>query len=122
MGHEPGTTEGRITMETPARAGFGSTLFWRVFALINLATVVWVFWVIWQLVPRPVVNDFVLRMPRPTPQVQGQRTASGTINVVPAPHRAAPEYPPPPSGETSIQNGTPMGTLRLETAIKAPPK
>ena len=52
---------------------FGSALFWRLFAFINLVTVAWIGWVIWQLVPRPVVNDFVLHLP------VSQRRASGVI-------------------------------------------
>lgn len=117
LGCERGTTEGRITMEAPARTGFGSTLFWRVFAVINLVTVLWVIWVIWQLVPRPVVNDFVLRMPRPASHAQMQRTASGAVPAVPAPILAAPL-----SGDVSIENGPPTKQLRLATEIKAPPK
>jgi len=109
-------------MEAPARERFGSTIFWRVFAVINVITVLWVFWVIWQLAPRPVVNEFVLRMPRPASSVQLQRMASGAIGGVPAPRAAAGAAVAPLSGETSIQNDSRMPSLRLETEIKAPPK
>ena len=97
----------------------GSTLFWRVFALINLVTVAWVGWVIWQLIPRPVVHDFVLRLP------VSHRSASG---VIPADRSAAPAAtvvpvaPPVAAEEIAIQSGPPMAPLRLETEIKAPPK
>ena len=102
-----------------AEKRFGSTLFWRVFALINLVTVAWVAWVIWQLIPHPVVNDFVLRLP------VSQRSASGTIPALAAPDGAAtavPVAPPVPVEEIPIQSGPPMTPLRLETEIKAPSK
>ena len=99
----------------------GSTLFWRVFALINLVTVAWVGWVIWQLIPRPAVNDFVLRLP------VSQRSASGTIPAVlpAAPAGGAtvmPVAPPVRIEEIPIQSGPPMTPLRLETEMKAAPK
>jgi hypothetical protein len=104
-----------------AEKRFGSTLFWRLFAAINLVTVAWVGWVIWQITPSPVVYDFVLRMP------VSQRSSSGTIPAVPpaAPAGVAtvtPVAPPAPLAEIPIQSGPPMTPLRLETEIKAPPK
>ena len=93
-------TEGRAKMETdvPAQERFGSTLFWRVFAVINLVVVAWVVWLIWQLTPRAVVNEFVLHLPPPASQ---SRSAASGI---------------------AIQSGAPMKPLRLETEIKALPK
>jgi hypothetical protein len=104
-----------------AQKRLGSTLFWRLFALVNLVTVAWVGWVIWQLIPRPVVNDFVLRLP------VSQRSASGTIagGSPAAPAGVAtvvPVAPPVRVEEIPIQSGTPMTPLRLETEIKAPPR
>jgi hypothetical protein len=106
----------------PAQKRFGSTLFWRLFALINLFTIGWVGWVIWQLTPHPVVHDFVLRLP------VAQRTASGTIaaraalaNVAPV-TSVTPVAPPGPVAEIPIQSGPPMSPLRMETEIKTPPK
>lgn len=107
----------------PAEKRFGSRLFWRLFAAINFATVVWVGWVIWQLVPRSVVHDFVLRLPPPV----AHRAASGTIPA--APPAALPAVPsagaPPagaPAGEIAIQSGAPMTPLKLDTEIRIPPK
>ena len=104
-----------------AEKRFGSTLFWRLFAAINLVTVAWVGWVIWQLVPHPVVHDFVLRLP------VSQRSASGMIprDSGAAPAGVAtvtPVAPPIPVEEIPIQGGPPMAPLRLETEIKAAPK
>ena len=104
-----------------AEKRFGSTLFWRVFALINLFTVAWVGWLIWQLTPHPAVNDFVLRLP------VSQRAASGSIPAIPsaAPSSVAtvvPVAPPVPVEEIPIQSGPPMTPLRLETNIRTPPK
>ncbi len=104
-----------------AEKRFGSTLFWRLFALINLVTVAWVGWVIWQVIPHPVVNDFVLRLP------VSQRSASGAI---PGRSPAAsdgvatvtPVAPPARLDEIPIQSGPPMSPLRMETEIKTPTK
>ena len=112
-----------------AEKHFGSTLFWSLFAAINLVTVAWVGWVIWQIIPRPVVNEFVLRMP------VSQRSSSGTIAALPAAAPASapasapggvatvtPVAPPAPLTEIPIQSGAPMTPLRLETEIKTPAK
>ena len=104
-----------------AEKGFGSTLFWRLFALMNLITVAWVGWVVWQLIPRPLVYDFVLRLP------VSQRSAAGTIPGVPSAGPAGvatvvPVAPPVRVDEIPIQSGPPMTPLRLETEIKTPPK
>jgi len=105
----------------PAEKRFGSTLFWRLFAAINLVMVAWVGWVIWQLMPHAAVNDFVLRLP------VSQRSTSGTIPGAPpaAPSGGAtvvPVAPPVRVEEIPIQSGPPMTPLRLETEIKLKPK
>jgi hypothetical protein len=110
----------------------GSVMFWRVFAMINVITVGYVLWVIWQLSPKPVVNDFVMRMP------VSQRTALGAISPGPVQDRAAPQFqggiPAPPGEgvtvtpvvpparlqEIPIQSGEPMGSLRMDTQIRMP--
>ena len=104
-----------------AEKRFGSTLFWRLFAVINLIIVVWIIWVLWQITPRTVVHDFVLRMPVP------QRAAPGSIPGDPSAAAAGvatvtPVAPPAPLTEIPIQSGPPMTPLRMETAIKTPPK
>src|SRR5450759_732280 len=96
---------------------FGSTLFWRLFAIINLITVAWIIWVLWQIIPRPVVHDFVLRLP------VSQRPASGSIPGDPSATSAGvatvtPVTPPVRVDEIPIQSGPPMTPLRMETAIK----
>jgi len=111
--------------DAAAHKRFGSTLFWRLFALINLITVGWVGWVIWQLTPHPVVHDFVMRLP------VSQRTASGTIAARAAVANTAggasvttvtPVAPAAPPAEVPIQGGPPMSPLRMETEIKLRPK
>jgi len=102
-----------------AQKRFGSTLFWRLFALINLITIGWVGWVIWQLTPHPVVHDFVMRLP------VSQRSAIGTIPARAAPAGVAtvtPVAPPVPVAEIPIQSGPPMLPLKMETEIQTPPK
>ena len=99
---------------TAAEKRLGSTLFWRLFALVNFVTVAWVVWVLWQIAPRTVVNDFVLRLP------VSQRSVSGAISGDPSAARA--KAAPAPENEISIQSGPPMTPLRLETEIKTPPQ
>jgi hypothetical protein len=104
-----------------AEEQFGSTLFWRLFALINLVLIAWVGWVIWQLMPHAAVNDFVLRLP------VSQRTASGVIPANPPAAASGgatvmPVAPPVRVEEIPIQSGPPMTPLRLETEIKLKPK
>jgi hypothetical protein len=110
----------------------GSTLFWRLFALVNLVAVAWVGWLIWQLTPRPVVNEFVMRMPA------SQRTSLGAISPNAGPNAAtaptgqepvnlsvpaaAGQASPPPAAEIAIQSGEPMKPLKLDTEIRLPPK
>jgi hypothetical protein len=102
-----------------AQKRFGSTLFWRLFALVNVVTVAWIGWVIWQLIPNPVVNDFVMRLP------VSQRSASGSISPSAAPAgevKVVPVAPPVRVEEIPIQSGPPMTPLKLETEMKIQPK
>ena len=107
----------------PPRA-VGSALFWRVFAVINVIAVGYVAWMIWQLSPRPVVNDFVMRMP------VSQRTSLGAIGQTPVQDRLAlpPGLPaavpatPEAAAAIAIQSGEPMGMLKLDTSLRVPPK
>ena len=112
----PGRPEEAATVapSTEGERRFGSTLFWRLFALVNFVTVAWVVWVLWQIAPRTVVNDFVLRLP------VSQRSVSGAISGDPSAARA--KAAPAPEKEISIQSGPPMAPLRLDTEIKTPPQ
>jgi hypothetical protein len=115
-----------VEESAPAEKRFGSMMFWRMFALINQVTVMWVAWVIWQIIPRPVVYDFVLRLPNS----QVQRTAPGANPGAPTTEANATAGAAPatavPSGavlpELPIQNGPPMTPLRMDTEMKALPK
>ena len=95
---------------------FGSVLFWRLFAVVNVIAVAYVVWVIWQLSPKPVVNDFVMRMP------VSQRTALGAIGPGTAQDKLAAPPGPAAAAEIPIQSGEPMGSLKLDTSLSAPPK
>ena len=108
----------------PPRA-FGSVLFWRLFAVINLIAVAYVVWMIWQLSPKPVVNDFVMRMP------VSQRTSLGAIGQTPVQDRlalppgipaSAPAVAPEAAAAIAIQSGEPMSSLKLDTQIRTPVK
>lgn len=121
------TDKGSAASPPPA---FGSALFWRLFAVINVIALAYVVWIIWQLSPKPVVNDFVMRMP------VSQRTSLGAIGPAPAQDGAAPAsqggIPAPPAEgvtvtpvapparlrEIPIQSGEPMGSLKLDTQIR----
>ena len=91
----------------------GSAMFWRVFAVINLVTVLWVMWLIWQLSPKPVVNEFVMRLP------VSQRTSLGAIGPLPAQERIPAPAPP---AEIPIQSGEPMRALKMDMEIRTPVK
>jgi hypothetical protein len=98
-----------------------STLFWRVFALINLVTVAWIGWVFWQVTPHSLVNELVSAGPAP------HRAAAGTIAAAPgdatagsAPAPAA--LPAAAIPEIPIHSGPPMASLKLDPELRTLPK
>lgn len=99
----------------------GSALFWRIFALINFVAVAWVAWLIWQLSPKPLVHEFVMRMPA------AQRTSLGVITAPGArqpgqPGTTEPAEAPTAPADLPMQSGDPINTLKLDTEIRTPTK
>ena len=91
-----------------------------MFAVINLITVACVMWLIWQLSPKPVVHDFVMRLP------VSQRASLGAIGAPPAQERTAAAGTAPAeaaaAAEIPIQSGEPMRALKMDTEIRTPVK
>lgn len=86
----------------------GSTIFWRLMALLNVVTVAWVAFVLWQIAPNPVVNEFVTRRPLSPP------VAETVSRGVPP---AVPEADSAGAGSPQDQGGPPLVPLRMETEL-----
>jgi hypothetical protein len=99
----------------PARTGM-SDLFWRIMAAAMLFAVAWVAWVVWQLMPRPIVTDLAYQSARPPAVAKSE----------PAPPAAAsvkPEPVPAPKAETPAQQAAArpaFDMLRLATELTTP--
>lgn len=86
----------------------GSTIFWRVMALLNIVTVAWVVFVVWQIAPNPVVNEFVTRMPVSIPAAG---IASRSVQA------AAPEDMSAGAVSPQELGGSSVAPLRMETEL-----
>jgi len=99
----------------PARAGM-SDLFWRIMAAAMLFAVAWVAWVVWQLMPRPIVTDLAYQSAR----------APAVAKSDPAPPAAAAvkaEAAPAPKAETPAPQAAArpaFDMLRLATELTTP--
>lgn len=86
----------------------GSAVFWRLMALLNIVTVAWVVYVVWEIAPSTVVNEFVGRRVAPPP-------GAGTISGVASP--VSPEAASPGSGSPTSQGSPALAPLRMETEL-----
>jgi len=99
----------------PERAGM-SDLFWRIMAAAMLFAVAWVAWVVWQLMPRPIVTDLAYQSAR----------APAVVKSDPAPPAAAAvkaEAAPAPKAETPAPQAAArpaFDMLRLATELTTP--
>ena len=99
----------------PARSGM-SDLFWRIMAAAMLFAVAWVAWVVWQLMPRPIVTDLAYQSAR----------APAAAKSEPAPPAAAavmPEAAPAPKTQAPAQQAAAkpaFDMLRLATELTTP--
>jgi len=101
----------------------GSNLFWRVMGAVMLVVVGWVIWVMWQIMPRPVVTDLAYQW------LAKARTASQPAAVtaaVPAPatesvpaNAAAPPAPAPAAPQPVAAGTAPIAAT---VAKAAPPE
>jgi MSHA biogenesis protein MshN len=107
----------------PGRA-LASDVFWRLMAAAMLFAVGWVAWVVWQMMPRPVVTELVYQQAKPVP------VASTAISD-PAPRvavaAAAPRAEPIPAAVAPAPAAAPRATgkgsvdmLRLATELTTP--
>lgn len=108
-------------IESVARAGFGSDLFWRALATLIFISVLWILWLLWQITPRSTVNPIVF-------QIQLTRqTASGSIGSSAAEERTGDTLQSSGSGQDApprsvLATGATLEKLKMETELKAPPK
>ncbi|HZT61705.1 MAG TPA: tetratricopeptide repeat protein [Burkholderiales bacterium] len=91
-----------------AARGFGSDVFWRVMAGAMLFAVAWVAWVVWQLMPRPLVTELAYAQ-RPKP-------SSETIAAPASPAPAAPPKTALPAGEPAPPPATGAAAKVAEAA------
>ena len=93
-----------------------SDFFWRTMAMLMLFAVGWVAWLVWQLMPHPIVTELAYQSSR------GKASA-------PAPQAAAPRPAPSSSGPDSAGAQAPLpqrpdrvnvDMLRLATELTAP--
>ena len=130
-----GTDSGNLAQQVrPVRpSAIGSNLFWRVMGFVMLVVVAWVIWVMWQIMPRPVVNDLAYQWfakartpPQPTP---GTVPATAPVS---APANAAAPQPPvtaapqpavavaPAARPAALPESAKIDMLRLATELLAP--
>jgi len=123
-------TEGmsRNAHSVPTRA-LASDFFWRTMALVMLLAVGWVAWVVWQLMPRPLVTELAyqnqgakaLQASSPPPAVSDQAPPAQAAVATAAPKPEAPA-PAPKVAEAAPQKaGKPnFDMLRLATELTTP--
>jgi len=113
-----------------AARSFGSDFFWRVMAMVMLFAVGWVAWVVWQLMPRPVVTELAYQGPRASaaasvaaPQAEPARPPQAAVAPAApkpepvasaAPSRVAEAPAPQKAGKSSFD------MLRLATELTTP--
>jgi MSHA biogenesis protein MshN len=124
----PGAIAGPATLgmsqHTHAVSGrtIASDLFWRIMAMAMLFAVTWVAWVVWQLMPRPVVTDLAYQSTRAKAAPQ----ASAPVDPAPpalaalAPPAVAPEPKPAAPAVAQKAGKSAFDMLRLATELTTP--
>jgi MSHA biogenesis protein MshN len=105
-----------------------SDFFWRTMAVAMLFAVAWVAWVVWQLMPRPVVTELAYESqrakapPAPSASPAVPDTAPAQAAVTPAAPKPETAAPAPRIAEAAPQKaGKPnFDMLRLATELAAP--
>jgi hypothetical protein len=96
--------------------------FWRFLALVLLAAVGWVVWVIYQISPQPLVTEAAFKAAARAKAAS--QDAKGRITPAPPPVAAAPEPAPKPAAETPppAPKEPPVNVerLRLADTIETP--
>jgi len=86
----------------------GTSAFWRLIAVLNIVTIAWVIYVVWQISPDPVVNEFVTRRPSSPP---GSGAVSGAVPP------AAPQGMSDGTGSPPSPGSPPLAPLKMETEL-----
>ena len=90
--------------------------FWRFLALIMLATIGWIVWVVYQINPRPLVTDAAFEA---AAKARASQDARGVITRAAVPVVAVPgpaETPPPEPKEPPVN----LERLKLSDSIETP--
>ena len=101
----------------PARAGM-SDLFWRIMAAAMLFAVAWVAWVVWQLMPRPIVTDLAYQSAR-APAVAKSEPAPPVAATVKEETAPAPKMP---AQQAAAKPAFDMLRLATELTTPIPPR
>ena len=109
-----------------------SDFFWRVMAMAMLFAVGWVAWVVWQLMPRPVVTELAYQAPRVNAAAPPSVAAPKSEPALPPqaaamPAAAKPEPVPSPAAANAAAGPAPQKAgksgfdmLRLATELTTP--
>jgi MSHA biogenesis protein MshN len=105
-----------------------SDFFWRTMAMTMLFAVGWVAWLVWQLMPRPIVTELAYQSSRGKISAPAD-TAPSRSESAPAPQAAAPQPAPSSSAPDSAGAQAPLpqrsdrvnvDMLRLATELTTP--
>jgi MSHA biogenesis protein MshN len=101
-------------------ARVGSELFWWVVAAALLLAIAWLGWVMWQLSPRPVVNELALRVPvKVAEAAQADSAPAGFAEADADPSALNEAQAPLTSVDAGLFSGRP-DMLKLATEITTP--
>src|SRR5712691_11545483 len=84
-----------------------SDFFWRTMAMTMLFAVGWVAWLVWQLMPRPIVTELAYQSARGRTSAPAD-PASSRFDSAPAPQAAAPQPAPSSSAPDSAGAQAPL--------------
>ena len=109
----------------------GSNLLWRVMGISMAVVIAWIIWVLWQIMPRPVVTDLAYSLfgkARTSPQpvvatVPGHAPAPVPVAAPPALVPAAPQpvaVAPAAAGFPALPESAKIDMLRLATELLTP--
>jgi len=105
-----------------------SDFFWRTMAMMMLFAVSWVAWLVWQLMPRPIVTELAYQSSRGKISAPAEPAPSRSESA-PAPQAAAPRPAPSSSAPDSAGAQAPLpqrsdrvnvDMLRLATELTTP--
>ena len=111
----------------PSRA-LASDVFWRIMAGAMLFAVGWVAWVVWQMMPRPVVTELVQQQTKPlsvasaAPAISEPARPAAVVPAAPKPEPSPAAVAPSPGGAPAPRavGKASVDMLRLATELTTP--